>query len=278
MTDVCIITGGGGAMGLVAAKRMGQDGIKIVLADNSQESLDAGIKVLTDLGIDAAGCKTDCTNQDECNALAAFAATQGTVKYLLNLAGISPKVAPELEDKIDGKLVFDVACLGTIYTSTACFEVMDEGGCVINIASASPFLVPPGSLSDELYPMAIEDLEGFKNAVYEVINKEENMQSSRNKAYMIARNFNMWYSEVCACAEGRKNIRVLSVAPGVVDGPQVEESGLALANMSALGRTGTPDEMAEAYAFLFSDKASYITGTNIMCDGGIVAAIHTRKR
>lgn len=276
MNDVYIITGGAGAMGLCAAKRFGQDGVKILLVDLSQEALDKGIKELAAAQIQAVGFQMDVTDKDKAVELAEFAAKEGKIMGLLNLAGISPKGGPDYN--VPGSLVFDIAVKGTVYLSQEIVKVMAEGACIININSTSPYLVSPGSMEEVLYPRAIEDFEEFLGEMHVAIDASGDAQTARNNAYVWGRNFIAWFTEYFATQIGRENKRVVSVSPGVVDGPMVEESGLGLARMSALGRTGTPSEMAEIYAFLLSNKASYITGTNILADGGIVAAIHNMKR
>ncbi len=274
--DICVITGGAGAMGIGAAKRIAaEDNMAIIIVDLSQEALDAGVKELEDAGLVAYGFKMDVTNKEQAAALARFASEKGTVKGLINLAGISPKGGPDYH--VPGSLVFDVPAKGTVYISDEIARVMSEGGCIINITSASPFLSPPGTMGEELYPLALEDFEKYVEEMHDLLAKEDE-QTGRNRGYVNARYFIMHYTEYFACKVGRDGIRVVSVGPGVVDGPMVEESGLGLAKMSACGRTGRPEELADIYAFLLSDKASYITGTNIMADGGIVAAIHTMKR
>lgn len=276
MKDVYIITGGAGAMGLCAAKRFGQDGIKVVLADLSQEALEKGIKELAGAGVEAAGFQMDVTDKEKAVELAAFAAKEGNVAGLLNLAGISPKGGPDYN--VPASLVFDIPVKGSVYIGQEVAKVMREGGCIININSTSPYLVPPGSMQEALYPLANEDFDKFVEEMHKAIDESGDAQTGRNNAYVWSRNFLAWYTEYFAVQIGKENKRVLSISPGVVDGPMVEESGLGLAKMSALGRTGTPSEMAEIYAFLISDKASYITGTNILADGGIVAALHNMKR
>lgn len=276
MKDVCVITGGAGAMGLGAGKRLGKDGWKIVIVDVSQEALDVGVKALSGEGVEAEGFKMDVTDESQAPALASFAQKAGNVKGLINLAGISPKGGPDY--KVPASLVFDIPVKGTVFLSAAVAEVMKDGGCIVNITSTSPFLVPPGSMQEDLYPLAVEDFEQFSQKMYAALDQADDEQTSRNNAYVWSRNFIKWYTEWHACQVGKQGIRVLSIGPGVVDGPMVEESGLGLAKMSALGRTGRPEELAEIYAFMLSDKASYITGTNLMADGGIVAAIHNMKR
>jgi NAD(P)-dependent dehydrogenase (short-subunit alcohol dehydrogenase family) len=264
-------------MGLGAAKAIGSElDMTIVVADVSQAALDKAVAELRAAGIPAEGFKADVTDRDQVAELVAFAAAAGSVKGLLNLAGISPKGGPDYRVSCD--TVFDIAVKGTVYFCQAASKAMADGGCIINISSTSPFLVPPGSMQEALYPLATEDFERFLAEMHAALEASGDEQMARNNAYVWGRRFIIWYTEWLACQVGRQGIRVVSVGPGVVDGPMVEESGLGLAKMSAVGRTGRPEELAAVYAFLMSDKASYVTGTNLMVDGGIVAALHNMKR
>ena len=87
----------------------------------------------------------------------------------------------------------------------------------------------------------------------------------------------IWYSHRQAAAFGAKGARVLSVSPGSFDTPMgrlEEESGAGqLLEFAALKRFGQPQEIAELLAFCASDKPGYLTGTDILCDGGTRAGL-----
>ena len=90
----------------------------------------------------------------------------------------------------------------------------------------------------------------------------------------------VWYSQKMAAAFGAKGARILSVSPGTFDtatGRLEEKSGSAkLIEYAAIKRYGTPEEIAELLAFCASDKPSYLTGTDILCDGGTKAGLTLR--
>jgi NAD(P)-dependent dehydrogenase (short-subunit alcohol dehydrogenase family) len=96
-------------------------------------------------------------------------------------------------------------------------------------------------------------------------------------AYVLSKNFVIWYSKVIAAKFGTKGARVLSVSPGSFDTPmgRLEEGAGAgaLAQLGALKRFGRPAEIAELLAFCASGKPGYLTGTDIICDGGVMAAM-----
>lgn len=92
----------------------------------------------------------------------------------------------------------------------------------------------------------------------------------------------VWYTATQAHRFGQRGIRVVSVSPGSIDtamGRLEKDSGAgAMAGHSALQRLGTAEEVAELLAFCASAKAGYLTGTDILCDGGTVAAMGLRDR
>lgn len=96
-------------------------------------------------------------------------------------------------------------------------------------------------------------------------------------AHSISKNFVVWYCVSQASRFGSRGARIISVSPGTIDtamGRLEEQTGSgAIVRYGALKRVGRPEEVAELLAFCASDKASYITGVDIPCDGGVLAAI-----
>jgi NAD(P)-dependent dehydrogenase (short-subunit alcohol dehydrogenase family) len=101
-------------------------------------------------------------------------------------------------------------------------------------------------------------------------------------AYSISKNFVTWYCSSQAAKFGHRGGRIVSVSPGTIDtamGRLEERTGSgAIADQSALRRIGRPEEIAEVLAFCASDKASYLTGIDIACDGGALAAMTSRVK
>lgn len=99
-------------------------------------------------------------------------------------------------------------------------------------------------------------------------------------AYSISKAFVVWLSRTEAGAFGAKEARILSISPGSFDtemGRLEEKSGsAAMLESAALKRFGKPDEIAELIAFCASRKAGYLTGIDILCDGGVIAGRRNR--
>ena len=101
-------------------------------------------------------------------------------------------------------------------------------------------------------------------------------------AYAVSKSFVRWYS-VAQCERfNGKGLRVLSVSPGSVETEmgllEAEAGAGAMVADAAVPRWGRPEEMADLLAFCASDKAGYLTGTDILNDGGVIASMTERAR
>jgi NAD(P)-dependent dehydrogenase (short-subunit alcohol dehydrogenase family) len=101
-------------------------------------------------------------------------------------------------------------------------------------------------------------------------------------AYAVSKSFVRWYSIAQSERFGGRGLRIVSVSPGSIDtemGRLEAEAGAgALVADAAVPRWGKPEEMAELLSFCASDKAGYLTGTDILNDGGVVASVTERAR
>ena len=92
----------------------------------------------------------------------------------------------------------------------------------------------------------------------------------------------MWYCRSQAAKFGTRGARIVSISPGSIDtamGRLEEQSGSgAMLRHAALKRFGRPEEVAELLAFCASDRAGYVTGIDILCDGGVVASMTIRDK
>jgi NAD(P)-dependent dehydrogenase (short-subunit alcohol dehydrogenase family) len=101
-------------------------------------------------------------------------------------------------------------------------------------------------------------------------------------AYGVSKSFVRWYCTSQAERFNGRRLRIVSVSPGSVDTEmgKLEESAGAGAMVAdfAVPRWGTAEEMADLFAFCISDKAGYLTGTDILNDGGVIASMRERAR
>lgn len=259
-------------MGLATAKVVGKDH-HVVICDVNQGRLEKAITELAQLGISCDSAVCDVTDPKSVDALIKQAVAIGKLVSVIHTAGVSPQMT-------DAQTIVKVNALGTVNITNACYEVASEGFALVNVASMAAHLFPAFILPRRAYPLALTDAESFlKKSLF--LSRFMPTKVSRNGiAYGISKNFVVWFSKKSAARFGEKGARVLSISPGSFAtemGHLEEKSGSAkMLKTAALKRFGRPEEIAELLAFCASDKAGYLTGTDILCDGGVVAGRERR--
>ena len=267
MEKVTVISGGAGGMGLATAKIVGKDH-HVVLSDVKQQGLEKASEELKALGITCDYLVSDITDRKSVDELVKLATSKGRLASVIHTAGLSPQMAtPEI--------IMRVNALGTVNISEAFFEVAGEGFAQVNVASMSAYMVPGLLLPKKAYPLALTNPDKFMKKMLSRSNLLPQEFMKKGMAYSISKNFVVWYSRQSAGKFGQKGARILSVSPGSFDtemGHLEEKSGSAeMLETAAIKRFGRPEEIAELLAFCAGEKASYLTGTDILCDGGVVA-------
>lgn len=270
MGNTVLITGGTGGMGLATAKIMGRDH-NVVLADLSQERLDAAITELGSLGIAARGRICDITDLGSVQKLFAFAGDDpaNRLRAVVHTAGVSPQMG-------DAAFIYRVNAMGTINIARTFLPLAGEGDALVNVASIAGHMTPSVMLPVRTFALVDTDLPKFEyklNASSKIIPEK----SRPGAAYSTSKAFVLWYTKHIAGAFGAKGARVVSVSPGTFDtemGRLEEKSGSGkLIEYSAIKRYGRPEEVAEVLAFCASTAPGYLTGTDILVDGGTKAGL-----
>jgi len=264
---IALVIGGGG-MGMSTARRLGQSH-RVVLASQSAAKNTGREAALREDGIDAVAVRFDVTDPDSVAELAGFVAGRGPLRTLAHVAGLSPSMG-------DWHQIFSVNLVGTALMERACLELAYPGTAAVFVSSSAGHLAEPPSagvaavLDDPLTP-------GFFDRLNEVTASGE---QTPLQAYRLSK----WaLNRMCrrrAGDWGAKGARIVSMSPGPIATPMgaKELAGpsrdvkLRLMEKLPIAREGTMVETADAIEFLASDKASYITGTDLLVDGGIVAA------
>lgn len=263
-----IVTGGAGGMGLATAKIMGADH-RVIIADLSQERLDAAVAELTELGVQAQAVVADITDRSSVDALFAVANASGELRAVVHTAGVSPQMG-------DPRFIVRINALGTVNVVEAALASASEGFAIVNVASIAGHTAPGALVSNRRNALAFTDparLVARMSAAVRVVPKG----LKAGIAYGLSKQFVIWYSQAMAARFGAKGARILSVSPGSFDtamGRLEKKSGserLLLA--AALKRFGKPEEMAELLAFCASSRAGYLSGIDILNDGGTKAGM-----
>jgi NAD(P)-dependent dehydrogenase (short-subunit alcohol dehydrogenase family) len=256
---------GSGAIGLAAARRLAP-GCHLLVADNSEARLEAAIQSLTEDGHAVDPMIVDVRDCTSVAGLPAATRASGTVGSVVHTAGVSPSQA-------NSRDIFAIDLVGTAHVIDCFLDVASPGTSLVCVASMAghrqrvdPALecelatIP----TDRLFDINLFDLGGADTTF----------------AYHVAKRGVQLRVAAASLAWGRKGARVNSLSPGVIwtpmsrqefAGDRADDMRLTVASL-AVPRTGTPEDIAAAIEFLCSPAASYITGTDLLVDGGATAA------
>ena len=273
MSRVAVITGGAGGMGLATARIVGLEH-EVVLCDVRQDRLDGAVATLDGLGIAVTAVTCDVTDRAAVTEMFETARGLGTIVSVIHAAGVSPSMG-------DAEYVTRTNALGTLRVNEAFHAAAPAGSAIVNVASMAAYLVPEELIPTAAFPHALDDEDAFLALVRSACDRAP--EASRSAfAYAVSKSFVKWYSASQAERFNRRGQRIVSVSPGSVDtemGKLEERNGAgAIVADFAVPRWGNAEEMAELFAFCASDRAGYLTGTDILVDGGVVASMRERAR
>ncbi len=273
MNAVSVITGGAGGMGLATAKVVGRTHT-VVLCDVRQDRLDIAKKTLDGLEIAATAVNCDVTDAGAVSDLLAAAAELGDIASVIHTAGVSPSMG-------DADYVMRTNAIGTVNINEAFYRCAPEGSAIVNVASMAAHMLPDELIPTAHFPLAMDDIDRFMAEMLAACNIAGE-EARSGIAYAVSKSFVRWYSSSQAERFNGRGLRVVSVSPGSIDtemGRLEEQAGAgAMVTDAAVPRWGRPEEMADLLAFCASDKAGYLTGTDILNDGGVIASMRERAR
>lgn len=264
-----VITGGAGGLGLAAAKILGQSH-RVVIADVNKDRIDSALTELANLKIKADGLVCDITNKKSVAELFSFANKKSDLRAVVHAAGVSPLMG-------EPEFIIKINALGTINIVEAALKLAKPGFAVVNVASIAGHTAPGFLVSKKRNSLALTNPQVLLKKMTAASKLMPKSQRS-GIAYSLSKQFVICYSAEMAARFGKKGARILSISPGSFDtemGRLEKKSGSErLLIAAALKRFGTPTEMGELLAFCASEKAGYLTGVDILNDGGTKAGLN----
>jgi NAD(P)-dependent dehydrogenase (short-subunit alcohol dehydrogenase family) len=250
---VAIVTGAGSGIGLGAALAFAQEGAAVVVVDISSQKAEAAVNTIRETGGKALSVTADVSRAEDAQRISSQAvATFGGVDVLANIAGIQTYGTVVDTDEATWDRTIDTNLKSMYLVSKYCVPEMIKrgGGSIVNMAS-------------------VQGLASQRNVV----------------AYTASKGGVLAMTRTMALDHALQNIRVNSVCPGTIDTPMLQWAANQLrpdnpqevikewGKIHALDRVGKVEEVAQVILFLASDAASFITGTQIIVDGGLLAKI-----
>lgn len=234
---VAIVTGGASGIGLATAKRLGQEGARVVIADLKGDKAEAAALDVQSAGAPGAwGAACDVSDEAQVQAAVSGAMDRyGRIDVIVNNAGLMVFKHLEEQTEADWLKVLKVDLLGAFFFTKQAFLRMKPGGAIVNVSSIH---------AEETTPL-VSSYAAAKAAVLSLTRS--------------------------AAIEGKaRGIRVNAVLPGAVDTPMLWEnpnikSGLEQINKADVGKA---EDIAAAIAWLASDDAAFVQGASLRVDGG----------
>lgn len=266
MKNVMILTGAG-QISLAIARRVGY-GMKIIAGDRNMANAEAFCGVLNGAGFDAEPFEMDLSSRSSIRALIAHAQEFGPVAMLVNGAGVSPSQASV-------ETILKVDLYGTAVLLEEVGKVIAEGGTGVTISSQSGHRLP-ALTPEEDRRLAMTDTEQLLGL--EML-RPGNIRDTLH-AYQLAKRCNVKRVMAESVKWGARGARLNSISPGIIVTPLALDEfngprGDFYKNMFAkcpAGRPGTADEVANVAELLLRPQGAFITGSDILIDGGATAS------
>ena len=266
MQEVLLLSGAG-QIGMAIARRVGA-GKKIVVGDKNPANADAIATILQNAGFDAVATEMDLASRASIKRMIAQAQQMGDITMLVNAAGVSPSQAPI-------ETILKVDLYGTAVLLEEVGRMIAPGGVGVTISSQSGYRMPAltAQQDEQLATTPTEQLLELEML------QPENIRDTLH-AYQLAKRCNGKRVMAEAVRWGKRGARINAISPGIIVTPLAIDEfngprGDFYKNMFAkcpAGRPGTADEVAHLAQLLMSPQGAFITGSDMLIDGGATAA------
>jgi NAD(P)-dependent dehydrogenase (short-subunit alcohol dehydrogenase family) len=262
-----IVLIGAGSIGQAIARRVSA-GKHILISDVKIENAELAAKTLSEAGFGVSTSMVDVASSTSVNELVSKAKSIGSIVGLIHAAGVSPSQAsPDMILKVD--------LYGTALVLEAFGNVIENGGAGVVISSQSGHRLPALNFdedkalaitpTEELLTLPLLDLNNVKDSLH---------------AYQLSKRGNSLRVRAEAVNWGKRGARINAISPGIIITPLAKDElngprgdgYRKMISASAVGRAGTPDEVANMAALLMSQEGAFITGSDFLMDGGVTAA------
>ncbi len=266
MTEVTVVIGAG-SIGQAIARRVSA-GKHVLLADLREENARAAAHVLADAGFAASDTTVDVSSRESVRALVDSATSLGDVTAVIHAAGVSASQASI-------ERILNVDLYGTALVLEEFGQVIAAGGAGVVIASQSGHRLPALTPQEDaaLATTPVEDLLSLPML-------QPDRLSDGLHAYQVSKRANVLRVQAEAVRWGERGARVNAISPGIIITPLARDE-LSGANgagyqrmieLSPAGRAGTPDEVGTVGELLLTERGAFITGSDILMDGGGTAS------
>jgi NAD(P)-dependent dehydrogenase (short-subunit alcohol dehydrogenase family) len=266
MAKVTVLIGSG-SIGVAIARRVSA-GKHILLADLRQENADAAAAVLSNAGFEVSTATIDVSSRRAVESLAKKATSIGDVTGVIHAAGVSPSQAPVAA-------ILKVDIYGTALVLEIFGNVIARGGSGVVIASQSGHRL--GALTDEQNRL-LATTPADQLLSLPMLQLDQVMDTLH--AYQLSKRGNALRVMAEAVRWGKRGARVNTISPGIIITPLAKDElkgprGEGYRNMidgCPVGRAGTSDEVANVAALLMGPDGAFITGSDILMDGGVTSS------
>lgn len=270
MAKVAVVTGGGSGIGLAVAKLMPYD-THTIITGRSADKLERAVEELAHACVDASAFVCDVSDPEQVADLVEYALSKGGVRIVIHAAGVGPTTSDALG-------LFRINAAGTMNVDQQFAQVMEAGGVILNVASMSGYMLPADRVPLDIWHMSENGADALVEAFDEMLVRYQS-EHDAGVAYTMSKNFVMWFTRRMAVELGPRGLRVVSISPGTIATPMataVGQSALSFAQEGPLRRVGEPAEIARMMMFMVTE-ATYLSGTDILYDGGVIAGLEVQK-
>ena len=266
MPEVIVVIGPG-QIGQAIARRVGV-GKHVLLADTRPENAKAAADVMANAGYEVGVAKVDASSREAVHSLVERATGIGDVSGLIHAAGVSPSQASPAT-------ILKVDLHGTALVLEEFGNVIARGGAGVVIASQSGHRLPPLTV-EQNKALATTPVEELLSLPFLQLDKV----TDSLHAYQLSKRGNSLRVMAEAVRWGKRGARVNTISPGIIMTPLAKDEltgprGAGYRRMIELcpaGRAGTPDEVGTVGALLMGPDGGFITGSDILMDGGVTAS------